>query len=114
ITRVLTSPAFLYRFERPAVGEGVAPVSSSELASRLSYFLWSSMPDERLRELADSGRLVEDEVLLAETHRMLADDRMRRLAIQFACQWLHVRDFDQNNDKNERLFPGFASLRDDM
>lgn len=114
LARVLTSPAFLYRFERPAVGDGVAPVSSGELASRLSYFLWSSMPDERLRALADSGKLQDNEVLLAETHRMLADDRVRRLAIQFACQWLHVRDFDENNDKNERLFPEFAELRDDM
>jgi len=114
IARVLTSPAFLYRKEQPAAGDKAAPVSGLELANRLSYFLWSSMPDEQLRRVALAGTLTEDRTLVEQTQRMLDDPRTRRLAIQFACQWLHVRDFDQNDDKNEKLYPEFAKLRGDM
>lgn len=114
IARVLTSPAFLYRREQPASGPDAAPVSSSELASRLSYFLWSSQPDAELRVVADAGQLTSDEALLTQTRRMLKDSRTRRLAIQFACQWLHLRGFDKNDDKNEKLYPQFAQLRNDM
>ena len=114
IARVLTSPAFLYRKEQPAPGDKAAPVSGRELANRLSYFLWSSMPDAELRRAALAGTLTEDRALVEQARRMLDDPRTRRLAIQFACQWLHVRDFDQNDDKNEKLYPEFASLRRDM
>ncbi len=131
LARVLTSPAFLYKLEQPGPGVEPEPVSELELANRLSYFLWSSPPDKELREIAESGELTksrpgsgdsnlgskaipEHVVLLQQTHRMLRDPKTRRLAIQFACQWLHVRDFDQNNDKNEKLFPEFSALRDDM
>ncbi len=114
LARVLTSPAFLYRLERPATGEAPAPVDAYELASRLSYFLWSSTPDEELLASAASGELLKAEEWKRQTRRMLEDDRVRRLAIQFACQWLHVRDFDGNDDKNERLYPEFAELRGDM
>lgn len=114
IARVLTSPAFLYRKEQPAPGDKAAPVSHLELANRLSYFLWSSMPDTELRGAALAGTLTKDRVLVEQTRRMLDDPRTRRLAIQFACQWLHVRDFDRNDDKNEKLYPEFAKLRGDM
>ena len=114
IARVLASPAFLYRKEQPAPGDKAAPVSGRELASRLSYFLWSSMPDAELRRAALAGTLTEDEALVEQARRMLDDPRARRLAIQFACQWLHVRDFDQNDDKNEKLYPGFRKLRGEM
>ncbi|MFP6613690.1 MAG: DUF1592 domain-containing protein, partial [Pirellulales bacterium] len=114
IARVLTSPAFLYRKEQPAPGEEAAPVSGLELANRLSYSLWSSMPDEELRRVALAGTLTEDRALVEQTRRMLDDPRTRRLAIQFACQWLHVRDFGQNDDKNEKLYPEFAKLRGEM
>ncbi len=114
LARVLTSPSFLYRRERPAAGQDAAPVSSVELASRLSYFLWSSTPDTRLRRAADAGELNAIEDLKRESERMLDDPRTRRLAVQFACQWLHLRDFDQNDDKNEELYPEFAALRGDM
>ena len=114
ITRVLTSPAFLYRKEQPAPGDKAAPVSGRELASRLSYFLWSSMPDAELRRLALAGKLTDRGVLVEQVRRMLDNPRTRRLAIQFACQWLHVRDFDQNDDKNEKLYPEFATLRGGM
>jgi hypothetical protein len=114
LARVLTAPAFLYKLEQPAPGTKAAPVSQLELASRLSYFLWSSLPDEELRRAAEAGLLTDERILLAQTRRMLKDAKSERLALQFACQWLHVRDFDQNDDKNESLYPEFAGLKDDM
>ncbi|MDG1897947.1 MAG: DUF1592 domain-containing protein [Fuerstiella sp.] len=115
IARGLTSPAFLYRLETPASGSGAAPVTDLQLANRLSYFLWSSMPDDELGAVAEAGRLVaEDGELLRQTRRMLRHARTRRVAVHFACQWLHLRDFDQNDDKNEKLYPEFAGLRGDM
>lgn len=114
LARVLTSPNFLYRREAAVAGEKAVPITDHELANRLSYFLWSSMPDARLRDLAAAGRLKDNDTLVAETRRMLAHARTRRLAIQFACQWLHVRNFDQNDEKNEKLYPQFATLRSDM
>ncbi|MCC7333909.1 MAG: DUF1592 domain-containing protein [Pirellulaceae bacterium] len=114
LARIFASPTFLYRHEQPGTGTQAVEVSSSELATRLSYFLWSSMPDDELRQLADSNQLKGEDVLASQTRRMLADARTRRLAIQFACQWLHLRDFDQNDDKNEKLYPEFAALRHDM
>jgi len=114
LARTLTSPAFLYRRETPGPGKEATPISDSELASRLSYFLWSSMPDAELRLRADAGTLSDETELISQTRRMLKDSRSRQLAIQFACQWLHLRDFDQNDDKNEALFPEFAALRGEM
>ncbi|MBX3437479.1 MAG: DUF1592 domain-containing protein, partial [Planctomycetaceae bacterium] len=114
LVRVLTSPAFLYRLEEPEPGRDSGPVDAEELATRLSYFLWSSLPDDELRELAAAGRLTDAAALLAQTRRMVQDDRIRRLAIEFGCQWLHVRDFDQFNEKSEQTFPEFAALRGDM
>ena len=114
IVRVLTSPDFLYRREvEPEVTDS-RPVSQLELATRLSFFLWSSTPDRKLLSAAYSDTLHDDDVLLDQTRRMLSDPKTRRLAIQFAAQWLHLRDFDQNDDKNESLYPEFAELRDDM
>jgi hypothetical protein len=114
IARVLTSPAFLYRKEQPPPGDKATPVSGLELANRLSYFLWSSMPDAELRRMALAGTLTNQRALVEQTRRMSDDPRTQRLAIQFACQWLHVRNFDQNDDKNEKLYPEFAKLRGEM
>ncbi len=117
LARVFTAPAFLYKLEQQPSGSEAEPVSDLELATRLSYFLWSSLPDDSLRKAAEAGRLSGEKNsnnLLAETGRMLKDPRARRLAIHFACQWLHVRDFDQNDDKNETLYPEFAALRHEM
>ena len=112
--RVLTSPAFLYKLETPAAGSEPAPVDDWELATRLSYFLWSSLPDDELRQLAESGQLNTDDTLLAQTRRMLNDARIRRLAIEFGCQWLYIREFDEFDEKNEQLYPEFVELRSDM
>ncbi len=105
LVRVLTSPAFLYRGEKAPAKTG--PVSPQELATRLSYFLWSSAPDEELRssELDD---------LIGQTRRMLKSDKVRRLALEFGCQYLHVRDVATLEEKSERHFPTFLDLRDDM
>ena len=72
------------------------------------------MPDELLRDLAAAGRLREPDALVGQTRRMLEDPRVRRLAIEFACQWLHIRDFDNLDEKSERHFPGFGALRGPM
>lgn len=114
LARVLTSPAFLYRREVQSDGSQPQPVTDLELASRLSFFLWSSVPDAELRRVAESGGLSDGTALAEQTRRMLKDPRTQRLAIQFACQWLHLRDFDQDDNKNEKLYPEFAALRGDM
>jgi hypothetical protein len=111
LARVLVAPAFLYRLEQPGPGATPVPVSDWELATRLSYFLWSSPPDAELRQVAAAGRLHDTDTLLAQTRRMLRDPRTRRLATEFGCQWLHIRDFDQLDEKSERHFPTFAGLR---
>ena len=106
-TAVLVSPNFLFKVERPEPGEAASPVSSFELATRLSYFLWASAPDEELLSVAGSGRLLEPAVLRAQTLRLLGDERVRGLASEFAAQWLLVRNFHKLDEKNEKLFPSF-------
>ncbi|MCC9601324.1 DUF1592 domain-containing protein [Stieleria sp. JC731] len=114
LTRIFASPAFLYRREVQPEGSGTADVSAIEYANRLSFFFWSSMPDEKLMRSANAGELSNPATLGAEIDRLLSDEKTRRLAIQFACQWLHLRNFSENDDKNEKLYPEFASLRHDM
>lgn len=114
LARILTSPDFLFKIDQAPAGIAPAKVSSEEMAARLSFFLWSSLPDTELISAAESGQLLKDADLVQQMRRMLHDDRVRRLAVHFACQWMHVRDFATNNDKNETLFPEFAVLRGDM
>jgi mono/diheme cytochrome c family protein len=97
LERLLVSPQFLYRIER--VPEAMAPgeafaVTPLELASRLSFFLWSSLPDERLLALAETGELAAEAVLASEVERMLADPRAASLVDNFASQWLFLRDVE--------------------
>jgi hypothetical protein len=114
LARVFVAPAFLYKAESPGPGTGPQPVSDAELATRLSYFLWSSLPDAELLETAAAGRLHEPEVLLAQTRRMLHDTKARRLAEEFGTQWLHVHGFAEHDEKSEDVFPTFAALRGAM
>ncbi len=92
---LLASPEFVLRVERDpagvAAGESYA-VSDLELASRLSFFLWSSIPDDELLDLAEAGRLRDPAVLEAQARRMLADERSRALVTSFASQWLYLRN----------------------
>ena len=114
LARVLVAPAFLYRAENPGPGLAQVPINDWELANRLSYFLWSSMPDSELASAAAGGKLHDAEVLAAQTQRMLGSPKVRRLATEFACQWLHIRDFDNLDEKSERHFPTFGGLRSAM
>ncbi|MEE3370832.1 MAG: DUF1592 domain-containing protein [Planctomycetota bacterium] len=115
LTRVLMSPAYLYRLESSPPGTEPVAVTNHELATRLSFFLWASMPDAALRQLADDGSLRDGNVLEQQVRRMLQDPRGRRLAIEFGTQWLEVRSFNQFQGKDEELFPAFkAPLRDAM
>jgi hypothetical protein len=114
LARVFIAAPFLYRFESVPAGASAATVSNWELASRLSYFLWSSMPDEELRAAAANGRLRHPDVLEQQTRRMLKDPRVRRLGTEFACQWLHIHDFPVTEAKSAQLFPEFVELRADM
>jgi hypothetical protein len=112
LARILVSPAFLFRIEESPHGTAPGPVNDWELATRLSYVFWASTPDAELRRLAAAGRLHDPQVLSEQSGRMLQDDRVRALAIEFGAQWLHVRGFDELNEKNEKLFPTFdADLR---
>lgn len=111
LARVLAGPAFLYRLEQPVEGPRPGPVNDWELATRLSYFLTSSLPDEELRRVTADGQLRQPGVLSSQARRLLAGPHAQRLAEQFACQWLHVRDFDQLAEKSEAAFPEFPSLR---
>jgi hypothetical protein len=95
LERVLVSPQFLYRIERipPSAEPGATfAVSDLELASRLSYFLWASMPDDELLAVAETGELTQPQVLSRQIARMLADPRADALVENFAAQWLFLRD----------------------
>jgi hypothetical protein len=108
---MLVSPHFLFRIERdpnPTDPKTQHRVSDLELASRLSYFLWSSMPDEELLGLAEQGKLSDPVVLKAQVGRMLKDGRSRELAANFAGQWLETRNLDSVNPDPE-LFPEWGS-----
>ncbi len=114
---ILVSPKFLYRAEPPPQGlaAGAAyPISDIELASRLSFFLWSSVPDDELIDTAAAGKLHDPKVLDAEVKRMLADPKADALVKNFAFQWLGVRAVDRV-DPDRNLFPSYnADIRDDF
>jgi len=95
LQRILVSPEFLFRIERDPknIEPGtVYPVSDLELASRLSFFLWSSIPDDQLLDVADEGQLRDPAVLEKQVRRMLADPRSKALVTNFAGQWLYLRN----------------------
>jgi hypothetical protein len=117
ITAVLASPHFLYRVEEddPLVFvDGVRPLNDFELASRLSYFLWSSMPDDRLVELAKEGKLHTAEQLNAEVDRMLSDPKAKALVENFAGQWLQLRDLEALSPDPVKFAAFDATLRRSM
>ena len=102
--------------QRPSAdSSGVQPLSDYALASRLSYFLWSSMPDEELLAHAAAGDLHRPEVLAAQAHRMLQDPRVRALALEFGGNWLDFRRFEEHNAVDRNRFPSFNdNLREAM
>jgi hypothetical protein len=117
---VLVDPAFLYRTIRtPAAaankpGDASFPLSDLELASRLSFFLWSKGPDDALLKIATEGKLHQPEILEAQARRMLADGRAESLVRNFALKWLNVANLNEVQP-DPLLFPTFSdSLRKDM
>jgi hypothetical protein len=89
---VLVSPAFLFQIEAGQERPGIYQIGQHELATRLSYFLWSTMPDQELSGLADEGKLQDPKVLAAQVERMLDDPRSRAFANSFVGQWLGTKD----------------------
>ena len=117
VAAILVNPRFLFRIEREPAnakpGEAYR-ISDLELASRLSFFLWSSVPDDELLDLAERGQLSEREVFARQTQRMLADDRSQSLVENFADQWLFLRNL-KTITPDMRLFPDFdENLRQAM
>ena len=106
LTAVLVSPEFLFRTEAAAPGSGAARINAIELASRISFFLWSSIPDDELLAAAASGELDSDEGLERQVRRMLADPRAANFSTNFAGQWLRLRSLESFSPDN-RLFPDF-------
>lgn len=110
IQAILVSPDFLFRIERDRTNLGAKaahhPISQHELAARLSYFLWSSMPDAQLRHAADMGTLRNPRVLSAEVRRMLKDPKSHALAENFGGQWLQFRALESVTRDRDR-FPDF-------
>jgi hypothetical protein len=109
LDRILASPKFLFRVERDPAGAtagGSYPVSDAELASRLSFFLWSSIPDDELLRLANEGKLKNPAVFDRQVRRMLADPKSQALVDNFAGQWLQLRNL-RNVQPNTDLFPDF-------
>jgi hypothetical protein len=117
VTAVLSSPDFLYRAILPAKTSPDSPthaLSDIELASRLSFFLWSRGPDDDLIATAAAGHLSKPEAMEKQVRRMLADRRAATLVSSFAMKWLNVDDLDAV-DPDPRLFPGYTpALRQDM
>jgi hypothetical protein len=111
---VFASPHFVFRIEATAAPGSSEPLDAWELASRLSYFLWSGPPDDALLEQARTGALLDPAVLEAEARRMLADPRAEALADNFAAQWLGYRYLD-DVFKDTARFPAFTpALRESM
>ena len=114
---ILASPSFLFRLEEQP--EDVLPgqiyqLNESDLASRISFFIWGTGPDDELRELANQGRLSDPDVLETQVVRMLSDPRSRNLATSFASQWLRLQEAEKN-EPEPYLYPDFTGqLKEDM
>jgi mono/diheme cytochrome c family protein len=106
LRRLLASPTFVFRAESDPQNGNTARISDIELASRLSFFLWSSIPDDTLLDLAARNRLREPAILEAQVRRMLADSRADAMAENFAGQWLHLRNLEGINPNTDE-FPDF-------
>jgi len=109
LQKILVSPEFLFRAEvdPPGAARGtVYKISDIELASRLSFFLWSSIPDDQLLSVAESGRLSDPSILQAQVKRMLADSRSQALVKNFAGQWLYLRNIARISP-DQTTFPNF-------
>ncbi|MGY8672203.1 MAG: DUF1592 domain-containing protein [Verrucomicrobiia bacterium] len=109
IQSLLTRPQFLFRIEDEAPGQSAQQVGDYAMASRMSYFLWSSMPDETLMKLAKEGRLQDESVLEEQVRRMLKDSKSISLAQEFASQWLGFRKILSEKKPDTKLFPDYTA-----
>jgi hypothetical protein len=109
LVTVLLSPHFCYRADLAPAGAAPGPLPDHALASRLSYFLWSSMPDAELLARAAAGDLHRPEVLKAQARRMLRDARVRGLATEFGGNFLDFRRFEEHNSVDRERFPSFTN-----
>jgi hypothetical protein len=109
LVTVLLSPHCCYRYDLAAPGTTTRSLTDYELASRLSYFLWSSMPDAELLAHAAAGELHQPKVLKAQARRMLHDPRVRGLATEFGGNWLDFRRFEEHNSVDRQRFPTFTN-----
>lgn len=114
VTAALVSPRFLFRIEREPKPGAVANLRDIELASRLSYFLWSSMPDDELMHLAETNRLHQTAVLDAQVKRMVADARSSAFAENFAGQWLETRSLDALQREAKKFPEWNTELKNDL
>jgi mono/diheme cytochrome c family protein len=108
LARILVAPAFLYRLEQPPMVATDRALSNWELANRLSYFLWSSIPDDELRRAARAGELTDPQQLERQAKRMVADPKARRMATEFFGQWLGFYRFDQHRGVDPARYPEFT------
>lgn len=104
---VLISPQFLFRLEEPNPGAGPRLLDDYALATRLSYFLWGSIPDDELNKAAAAGKLKDEKVLGEQAIRMLKDARTREFAEQFVEQWLNTRELGRDIKPDAKLFPAY-------
>jgi mono/diheme cytochrome c family protein len=116
LTAVLVSPHFLFRIESDegADAKGIRTLNDYELATRLSYFLWSSMPDDELFKLAESKELHKDDVLIAQVKRMIKDSKATALTSNFAGQWLELRALEDISPDTEKFKQFDDGLRHSM
>src|SRR5215208_6825691 len=106
IARILVAPAFLYRVEQPSEAAALKPLTNWEMASRLSFFLWASIPDDELRRAATAGELSTDAGIRKQ---------VKRMATEFFGQWLGFYHFDQHKGVDTSRYPEFtAEVRDSM
>jgi len=103
LQRILISPNFLFRIEHDQKGDGAHPVSDTELATRLSYLLWSSTPDDELLRLAEERKLRRPGVLQAQVARMLKDPKSKRLVEDFGGQWLQFRGLEFHEPERKKF-----------
>ena len=108
LARILVSPAFLYRVGDRCASGPEKPLNGWEMASRMSFFLWSSIPDEELRRAAAAGELSDPAMLARQVKRMTADPKARRLATEFFGQWLGFYHFDEYRGVDTGRFPEFT------